>query len=41
MVERPNLDAVVTNDVWRIPLKNKGMTMLKLVINAEREIPQG
>ena len=41
VVERPQLDAVVTNDVWRIPLKNSGLKMLKLVIHAEREMPQG
>ena len=40
IVERPQLDAVVTNDVWRIPLKNAGLQMLKLVIHSEREMPQ-
>ena len=40
MVERPHLDAVVTNDIWRIPLKNSGLKMLKLVIYSEREMPQ-
>ena len=39
LVARPHLDAVVTNDVWRIPLKNGGLVMLKLTIHAEREMP--
>ena len=40
IVERPQLDAVVTNDIWRIPLKNSGLIMLKLVIHSERGMPQ-
>ena len=40
LVERPHLDAIVTNDVWRIPLKNGGLRMLKLTIHSEREMPQ-
>ena len=40
MVERPQLDAIVTNDVWRIPLENSGLRMLKLTIHSEREMPQ-
>lgn len=40
IIEHPQLDAVVTNDVWRIPLKNDGLRMLKLTIHAEREMLQ-
>lgn len=40
IVEHPHLDAIVTNDAWRIPLKNGGLRMLKLTIHAEREMPQ-
>ena len=40
LVARPHLDAIVTNDAWRIPLKNGGLRMLQLTIHAEREMPQ-
>ena len=40
IAERPHLDAIVTDDIWRIPLENNGLKMLKLVIQADRQMPE-